>query len=103
TLNLKTYVIMNEENYKSKFRVLLLALFIIGVNRISFAQNKTITGTVTDTNNIPLMGVSIIVKGTKTGVATDYEGMYSISGVEPGSTLVFSMVGFIPKEIPVGD
>lgn len=94
---------MNEENYKSKFRVLLLALFIIGVNRISFAQNKTITGTVTDTNNIPLMGVSIIVKGTKTGVATDYEGMYSISGVEPGSTLVFSMVGFIPKEIPVGD
>lgn len=64
-------------------------------------QNRiSVTGQVVDTYGEPLIGVSILVKGMSTGVITDIDGNYSIQ-VEPGSTLVFSYVGYVPQEITV--
>lgn len=61
-----------------------------------------ITGVVTSSeDNQPLPGVSVIVKGTATGTATDVEGRYSID-VEPGAVLRFSFIGFLPFETTVG-
>ncbi len=65
-------------------------------NEIYF-QNE-VTGTVIDSNGLPLVGVNIILKGTSTGVQTNFDGNYSIN-IPADGTLVFSYVGFETQEI----
>ena len=64
----------------------------------SYPDQSVITGTVYDgsTKNEPLIGVTVLEKGTGNGTVTDFDGNYSIR-VAPGSTLVFSFVGFETK------
>ena len=78
-----------------------LILFMIVIAPFSYAQEKTITGTVTDQSGLPLPGVNVLVKGTTTGTQTDFDGNYSISAVEE-QTLVFSYLGQRSIEIAVG-
>ncbi|MEM9144166.1 MAG: SusC/RagA family TonB-linked outer membrane protein, partial [Bacteroidota bacterium] len=66
------------------------------------AQDITVSGTVTDAiAGMPVPGASIVEKNTPNGVATDFDGNYSIQ-VPEGSTLVFSSVGYLTQEIVVG-
>ncbi len=67
---------------------LLLALVV----HVTFAQEKTISGTVTDQDGLPLPGVNIITLGTTSGTQTDFDGLYTIQ-TEIGATLLFSYVG----------
>ncbi|WP_189319370.1 SusC/RagA family TonB-linked outer membrane protein [Leeuwenhoekiella nanhaiensis] len=76
---------------------MLLFLFSLSVS----AQEKQITGVVTDMNSTPLPGVSVLVKGTTTGTVTGFDGDYSITAT-PQDILVFSYVGFNEQEITVG-
>ncbi|MAZ26384.1 MAG: SusC/RagA family TonB-linked outer membrane protein [Cytophagaceae bacterium] len=85
---------------KTKFSG-LLTLFVALVVQISFAQTKTVSGTITDDSGVPLPGVNIVVKGTSTGTQSDFDGLYSIEAGE-GATLVFSYVGFSTKEVALG-
>ncbi|WP_290477485.1 MULTISPECIES: TonB-dependent receptor [unclassified Leeuwenhoekiella] len=73
-------------------------------NHEDTALQKVVTGTVYDDsdNNQPLIGVTVVEKGTNNGTATDFDGNYSIR-VAPGATLVFSFVGFETKEVVVSD
>jgi len=67
------------------------------------AQSKTITGKVTsaeEPDGVP--GASVVVKGTTQGTITDLDGSYSISVPDNASTLVFSFVGYLTKEMPIG-
>jgi TonB-dependent starch-binding outer membrane protein SusC len=66
------------------------------------AQERTISGKVTDENQQPLPGTNIIVKGTSIGTVSDAEGNYSISVSSDDQILVFSFVGYTPEETPVG-
>jgi TonB-linked SusC/RagA family outer membrane protein len=84
---------------KTKFSG-ILTLFMAFVVQLTFAQDKTITGNVTDDTGLPLPGVNIIVKGTATGTQSDFDGNYSI-GASVGQTLVYSYVGFTQQEIAV--
>ena len=59
-----------------------------------YAQNKVITGKVTDDNNNPLQGVTIVIKGAATGVATNAAGDFSISVPATITTLTISYVGY---------
>ena len=78
---------------------ILLGLFVTQ----SFAQNVTITGVVKDQSGEPLIGVNVMEKGTTNGSITDVDGKYSVS-VKGGKTiLVFSYIGYISQEIPVGN
>lgn len=89
----------NDYTMKTKFSgllTLLLAFFV----QMSFAQEKTITGTVSDESG-PLPGVSILIKGTTTGTETDFDGNYSIQA-KAGDVLVFSFVGMATQEKTVG-
>ncbi|MBO0356093.1 MULTISPECIES: SusC/RagA family TonB-linked outer membrane protein [Flavobacteriaceae] len=61
-----------------------------------------ITGTVTDENNSPLPGVSIVIKGTIKGVSSDFDGNYAIDASQ-GDILVYSYIGYQTKEITVGN
>jgi len=77
--------------------------FLIAVFLVTFvsAQETTIMGVVSDTQNIPLPGVNIVVKGTNNGVVTDFDGNYSIAEVKQNDVLVFSFLGFGSQEVIV--
>lgn len=62
-----------------------------------------VTGVVLDSKGLPLPGVTVIVKGTTTGVATDLDGRYSLSVPGPESVILFSFIGFNAQEITVGN
>ncbi len=85
---------------KSKFTwifTLLLAFFI----QLSFAQEKTITGVVTDPSGMPIPGVTVMVENQKPGVQTDFDGKYSITAAV-GQKIVFSYVGMATQTVTVG-
>ncbi|MBT8265319.1 MAG: SusC/RagA family TonB-linked outer membrane protein [Bacteroidia bacterium] len=84
---------------KTKFSG-ILTLLLAFVVQFTFAQGKTISGTVTDAMGA-LPGVNIIVKGTSTGTQTDFDGKYSITA-NAGDVLVFSFVGYVSQEQTVG-
>lgn len=67
-----------------------------------FSQDglKTVTGTVTDEQGIPIPGVNVLEKGTTNGVVTDFDGAFSIE-VPDAAVLVFSYLGYSTLEIPV--
>ena len=75
---------------------LFLALFV----QISFAQERTITGTVSDESG-PLPGVSVLIEGTTTGTETDFDGNYTLSA-SSGDVLRFSFVGMTTVTRSVG-
>jgi TonB-linked SusC/RagA family outer membrane protein len=62
-------------------------------------QKKSIKGKVTDDQGIPLPGVSVVIKGTNVGVATNIDGEYSLEFDQDNVVLVFSFVGMLPEEI----
>ena len=73
----------------------LAMLFILAGSFSASAQNKlTVTGKVIDELNSPMIGVSVIEKGTQNGVMTDGNGKYTIS-VNPGSVVEFSYIGYL--------
>lgn len=68
-----------------------------------WAQEKTVTGTVVDEQEIPMIGVSVTVKGTTIGSITDLDGNFSLKVNDPNATLLFSYVGYVPIEMKIGD
>ncbi|MEL0652106.1 TonB-dependent receptor [Algibacter sp. TI.3.09] len=89
-----------HKRFKKVYLLLLAFCFAFTVN----AQQKTITGTVTsETDNTPLPGVNVLVKGTSTGASTDFDGNYTINVSDSQAVLSFSYVGFATKEIKVGN
>ena len=85
---------------KTKFNG-VLTLFLALVVHISFAQESTISGTVTDESGA-LPSVSIIIKGSEKGVETDFDGKYSIMA-NKGDILSFSYLGYSNQQKTVGD
>ena len=84
--------------------ILLLCLMGIGIMfpHVSTAQTPVIKGQVIDAKtNESLPGVTVVIKGTNQGSATDGSGMYSIKA-NPGQVLVFTFVGYRPNEVTVG-
>ncbi|MBR1435082.1 MAG: carboxypeptidase-like regulatory domain-containing protein, partial [Bacteroidales bacterium] len=78
---------------------LILAMLLSAI--ISFAQNVGISGTVVDSNGEPLIGVSVIVKGTTTGTMTDLDGKFSLN-VPSDAVLEISSIGYVTQSMPVG-
>ena len=98
-INSTILLVNSNKAMKKKLPVittLLLALFV----QISFAQVKTISGTVSDKSS-SLPGVSILIKGTTQGSETDFDGKYSIK-TKMGDVLVFRYLGYKPVEKTVG-
>lgn len=76
----------------------LLVLFFTIFSLTAYAQEVPVTGTVVDTENMPLIGVNVLVKGTVDGTTTDLDGKFSLPG-KKGATLVFSYIGMTPQEV----
>lgn len=82
-----------------KALLMLLGVFLFVASAV--AQEKAVTGKVTDNDNVSLPGVSVKIKGTTTGVSTDLNGNYSIR-VNQGAVLQFNFIGTVSQERTVG-
>lgn len=84
-----------------KWRGLITAcMWIISIGL--FAQNITVSGTVSDTNNEPVIGATVVVQGDAShGTVTDIDGNYSLTNVSPSATLQFSYVGMTTQLVAV--
>lgn len=82
------------------YKLILLLLFSVSVHSGLSQTKRVVSGVMRDSEGYPLVGVSIVVKGTTNGVVTDANGYYRIEAPE-GAILVFSYVGFTTKEVPI--
>ncbi len=94
--------ISEREKYRSLTRYFYSLLLTLLVMTGAYAQDVTVKGKVNDEQGQGLPGVSVLVKGTSAGTVTDVEGNYTVNA--PGTaTLVFSFIGYITQEIPLGN
>ena len=84
-----------------RLKSLLLMVCLLLAASPAFSQTKTVTGKVVDGTGEPLIGVTVQVEGTGTGVITDIDGNYSIASVSDDATLLFSYVGMLSQKISV--
>lgn len=78
----------------------LLFMILFSLPLTVLAQGtKTVKGTVVDQNNEPIIGATVVVKGSTIGAATDLDGNYVLNGVPEDATLVFNYLGMLPQEI----
>ena len=81
----------------------LSALFVACmISLVSFAQSA-VTGTVKDKTGEPVVGASVVIKGTSTGAVTDINGNFSIPKVKPSDVISVSYIGFNSQDIKVGN
>lgn len=78
-----------------------IAITQLSPSKNSILQQKTISGKVIDDSGAPLPGVTIVVKGTTTGIVTDFDGNYRLAGVNVGDVLLFSFVGMKSQEVVI--
>ena len=81
---------------KLKFNGLLVLLTVLFA-QLTFAQERAVSGTVTDNAGMPLPGVSVLLKGSTTGTQTDFDQKFSIKA-SPSSVLIFSYIGMKNQE-----
>ena len=77
----------------------LWVLLLLGTQ--AHAQNRTITGTVNGDDGLPLSGVSVLIKGTKSGTQTNAYGKFTINLPAGSNSLVFTFIGFTTKTVTV--
>jgi len=85
---------------KTKFSGILMLMLALVV-QISFAQEKKVSGTVSDNNGLPLPGATVVIDGTTSGVSTDFDGNYSINA-KVGDVLAYSYIGYANQSQTVG-
>jgi TonB-linked SusC/RagA family outer membrane protein len=104
----------NSPDVKNYALRIILSLFILSVMTLtSFGRNDpsslaefqpiVISGTVTEENGDPLLGVTVIVKGTTIGTVTDLNGRFTLSIPADAELLLFSYVGMVSQEVEIGD
>ena len=72
----------------------LLVLFVVLMAQLTFAQERSVSGTVSDNAGLPIPGVSVLVKGTKSGTKTDFDGKFVIKATS-SQVLIFSFIGWL--------
>ncbi|MFT3909934.1 MAG: SusC/RagA family TonB-linked outer membrane protein [Ferruginibacter sp.] len=82
-----------------KICLLLTAMFLLLLN--TKAQDRTVTGKVTDDKGLPVANASVIVKGTKLGTSTNSLGIYTLNVPSSAKTLVISSIGLTSREVNI--
>ncbi len=81
----------------NKFKTVIL-LFLLPL--FALAQN-VVTGVVTDKDNLPVLGATVLVKGTQNATSTDFDGKYTLSNVPDDAVIIISYIGYATQEIPL--
>ena len=77
--------------------MVLVLFLLVGMTSVFAQKHVSVSGRITDELNEPMIGVSVLEKGTTNGVITDLDGNYTLSASE-GSTIVFSYIGYVTQE-----
>jgi len=93
---------LNSCKLLSKLSMALCLTLLLSASAFAQGTLIKITGTVKDSKGEPLVGVSVKLKDTKTGISTDVDGKFSITVPDTKTILVVSYIGFQPKEVSVG-
>lgn len=78
-----------------------LSLFMLSVYQVAYGQQRMVSGTVYDSSNESLPGVTVVVKGTMTGTVTDLDGNFQLNVPTEATTLLFSFVGYTTQEVSI--
>lgn len=90
---------MNVKSFTSLHRICFIFMcMLFSLNILAQDQNK-ITGVITDQQGEPIIGASVVVKGTTTGAISDIDGVFSLD-VDNNAVLTISYIGFVSQEIP---
>ena len=87
---------------KNKFLKKIMWIFVLLCTSATAFSQTQVSGTIINDANEPIMGVSVVIKGTRSGTVTDFDGKYSLQVPNSTTTLVFSFVGFKSQEAQVG-
>jgi TonB-dependent starch-binding outer membrane protein SusC len=99
TFQVKALMLHQSTRWFRRLLPILIICMVFPLNLL--AQTMSITGLVVDSKNEPLIGVSVLVKGSKTGTVTNFDGKFSIEASSK-DVLVFSYIGMNPQEVSVG-
>lgn len=110
------FLIESIRNKLMRIRLILIFILALMVSVPAFSgisspngpepalqQNREISGSVKDSQGLPLQGVSVVLKGTTTGTITDADGLFRLSVPEDAGTLVFSFIGMRSQEVEIGN
>lgn len=85
-------------------KILLMSLCLLVLVTQAFSQSRMVTGRVTaQSDGTPLPGVSVTAKGTTTATQTDAQGNFKLEVTSNAKSLLFSNIGFRPKEVVIGN
>jgi len=93
---------MEKSKLKGIWRIAAMLFFSCLLSFTSFAQQKTLSGTVKGEDAAPIPGVTVVVKGTTTGTITDMDGKFSFSAPADAKILSVSYIGMKTQEIEIG-
>lgn len=82
-----------------KILMLMLSVFVLSTQM--FAQNRTVSGKVSDANGNPIAGASVLVKGTRIGTTTNQDGSFSLNVPAKARTLTISSINMAPQEVAI--
>ncbi|TGV03663.1 SusC/RagA family TonB-linked outer membrane protein [Flavivirga rizhaonensis] len=104
--NIRTYKLLQESLSGGDYTIIVTAnnnIIIKEITRANKRLQKKISGKIIDEKGLPIPGTTILIKGTKTGTASDFNGFYSLLVPDPANVLVFSSLGFENQEVTVGN
>ena len=90
-----------SSNYSFKGAIWLFMLVLSSFMYVANAQQKNVQGLVTDPNGEPIIGASVVVKGTTNGTITDFDGKFTLSNVPEKGIITISYIGYKGQDIPV--
>ncbi|HEY8959022.1 TonB-dependent receptor plug domain-containing protein, partial [Chitinophaga sp.] len=80
---------------------LFLCTLMLAIQGIAAAQNKTITGKITDKNGVAIPGATVQIKGTKSGTSADAEGAFKVSVPPEATALIITFIGYTAQEVSI--
>lgn len=93
---------MKKMNSSGRVAGFLITLLFLVSASLSYAQNLTsVSGSVTDKSGEPLIGATVVVKGTNHATVTDIDGNFTLTDMKKGDVIVVSYVGFAPRDIKI--
>lgn len=85
---------------KHSIHRILVTIMAIGISCAAALAQRSVSGTVTDTEGYPVIGAGVMVQGTGLGTVTDADGLYVLAGVPDGAVIEFSSIGYATVTIP---
>lgn len=90
-----------SSNYSFKGTIWLFMLVLSSFMYVANAQQRNVQGMVTDPNGEPIIGASVVVKGTTNGTITDFDGKFTLSNVPEKGIITITYIGYKGQDIPV--